>query len=268
MITQDAFLELIEIANAILVLEADEEHNRETGQWKKAKKDYDTLEEALRSKSGTLVDGLLSSEDAHLTAEADFLDHIAEVRAQADPSWHPAIDKVEAAVLPKLTKEAAKSPRMRKTIKALPWIAAILVAIGYFGTRIVLSNDISEPLESQQGIQQRAAAVEKVLRYDDWMGTRVRRGGWLKGVILWPIEPTDDEIDGAAEFLGLSFEVADFATSEFGCRSLLRGYGDELSDSELTYLSDMAARFSSSDIIWDDPAFTTVLREAREVQGC
>jgi hypothetical protein len=57
----------------------------------------------------------------------------------------------------------------------------------------------SANIETRGGMQQRAAAVEKALRYDDLVGTRVRRGGMFKGVMFWPIKPTDGEIGGAAE---------------------------------------------------------------------
>ena len=46
------------------------------------------------------------------------------------------------------------------------------------------------------------------------MDTRVRRGGWLKGIILWPAEPTEEEIKFASEFLWTSIDVYDYLQKE------------------------------------------------------
>ena len=46
------------------------------------------------------------------------------------------------------------------------------------------------------------------------MDTRVRRGGWLKGILFWPVEPTEEEIEYASEFLWATVNVYDYLNNE------------------------------------------------------
>src|SRR3546814_2242053 len=93
-----------------------------------------------------------------------------------------------------LQKEAKKSPAYRKAMKMMPWVIAAVCVVAYFGLRLFSAVDVSAPIASREGVVQRAAAMEKYVRYDDFMHTEVRKGGWLKGIMFWPIEPSDAEM--------------------------------------------------------------------------
>ena len=90
------------------------------------------------------------------------------------------------------------------------WIAIVAFAITMLSLKWYWLIDVNAPMESTAGIAQRAATLEKLLDYDDSMDTRVRKGGWLKGIIFWPAEPTEEEIKHASEFLWTSVEVYDY----------------------------------------------------------
>ena len=79
-----------------------------------------------------------------------------------------------------------------------PIIIAVVCALLYFGTRFYTQLDISAPLKTCEGLYQREQAAQKYERYHDWMDTRVRRGGGLKGVLFWPIAPTSAIVSGPA----------------------------------------------------------------------
>lgn len=153
-------------------------------------------------------------------------------------------------------------------IKAIPWVLGGIAITAYFGMRLFSATPIDYSVESREGIQERAAAIEKLLRYDDWMDTRVRRGGWLKGILLWPIEPSESEIEGAAEFAALAYEAHNKSIEQFGCPSIPTGYGDTPSEAELSYLSDMAGILRRSDLQWADPPIFTMIDAARIAGNC
>lgn len=153
---------------------------------------------------------------------------------------------------------------MRKARKAAPFAAAALVAVIYFGIAIFSRTPITEDIGTRKGLQQRAAAVEKVVRYDDWMSTRVRKGGWLKGILLWPIEPSESEIKGAAEFVGLVIEGQRYAR---GCGSV-GGYGTTLTKEQITMISDVADFIQRDDLQWEEPAPLMVVAALESADKC
>lgn len=94
-----------------------------------------------------------------------------------------------------------------------PLVATILVVVAYFSIRFLSAVHATDDILKTSGFLQRHDAFEKVLRYDDWMDTRVRRGGIFKQVILWPIKPSDEEIQIASQYLGVVIEIADHLLS-------------------------------------------------------
>src|SRR3546814_13799862 len=76
-----------------------------------------------------------------------------------------------------LQKEAKKSPAYRKAMKMMPWVIAAVCVVAYFGLRLFSAVDVSAPIASREGVVQRAAAMEKYVRYDDFMRSEERRVG-------------------------------------------------------------------------------------------
>jgi len=262
------FDQLLDLAYSIKELEADEKQHKQAGQWKQAKQTYEELEEDFKKVRKDFVDEVLGVEERNELAVEQTETALHNLREGSDPSWYPALNYMEENLLPTVKKEAGKSPAFRKALKLLPIITAVLLVVAYVGTRIATGVDVSAAPESRQGIEQRADALSKVLRYDDWADTRVRRGSWIKGPLLWPIEPTDKEVAAAGEFAGLALEAADVAASEYGCFRLGSGIGDRLSDAELSYLESIAKDVRSPDTEWHDLPVVTVLQAARSARGC
>jgi hypothetical protein len=160
------------------------------------------------------------------------LDAIKEV---ADESWHVAIEDVKERLVTLAKKESKKSPTRRKVEKNGWWITILLIGIVVVSLKWYWLVNVSDPIETSAGVAQRAATLEKLLDYDDTMDTRVRRGGWLKGILLWPAEPTEEEIKYAAEFLWTAVEMYDYLQKENSlCNTNLSynandgGYKDEI----------------------------------------
>lgn len=144
-------------------------------EWKAAKKQYEAAVQQFNSKRNDYVETVLvKGDDWSLIPDAVASD-LDSIGASADASWQPAIQYMRKNLLPFLKKEARKNPLTRDIIKWSPVAFAATVAIVYFGIRFTSGVDVSATLESKVGLQQRAAAAEKVIQYDDWMGARVRR---------------------------------------------------------------------------------------------
>ncbi len=255
--------ELLETAADISHLDSIEDQLSDRADWKVAKEQYDAQVARFNQLRTEYVDALLQSEGAS-SAATEVQEQLSEFRQQADPSWHPAVDYTEQNLLPYLKKEAAKSPGFRKALKIAPVAIGALVVIAYFGVRLFSATPITAGIETREGLLQRAAAVEKVIRYDDWMGTRVRRGGLFKGLILWPIKPTDPEIEGAAEFVGLVLEGQKYAD---GCGAVV-GFGEDLTDDQIQLVSHVSNHIQNPNIDWQNPPPMTILKGLETAKAC
>lgn len=259
---------MFEIARQLVELEAAERQHKELRQWKEGKQASDALREdfiALREK---FVRDMLRTPEYHATAVQETEAHIQGLRNVADPSWNPVFDYLEKHLLPDLRKEARRKPRSKKTEEVLALAAVAIALAAYFGTAVIYRTDVSAPMETRLGIEQRAASLSKVIQYDDWMGARVRRGGWLKGILLWPIKPTDEEITAGGEFAGLGLEAAAFVGEQHGCTVPVSGNDDLLSDEQLAFLEKLADKVEAADTKWLDPPLMTLVEAARTVGGC
>src|SRR3546814_4307505 len=95
--------------------------------------------------------------------------------------------------------------------------------------------------------------MEKYVRYDDFMHTEVRKGGWLKGIMFWPIEPSDAEMTAASEFAGLTLGAFHILRSnDQVCVDLAIGQYDTLSKDELEFVDRVAECVGSDTVNWTD----------------
>ena len=145
---------------------------------------------------------------------------------------------------------------------------AATAIIAYFGIRLLSGVDVSQPIESKSGIAQRAAAVAKVVRYDDWISGNARKGGLIKALLLWPIEPTEAEVRGAQEFAALAFEgVDELAKAGAICPSWAT---DEaaLAQQQTRLIGEVAAYVLSDAVRWQTPPIMTVIDPILQAFPC
>lgn len=256
--------DLVQVAARIVQLDELEGQVTDKREWQAGKDEYEALQEHFTKLRAEYVDALLGDDAPSDGVSTEVQGQLNSLRAEADPSWHPAFDYTQENLMPYLTKQAGRSPRFRKAVKAVPFVAAAVAAIIYFGVALFSGTPVTEPIETRKGIEQRAAATEKVIRYDDWMHTRVRRGGWLKGIMLWPIEPNPFEVKGAGEFVGLVLEGQQYAK---GCGSVV-GYGNSLTDDQIRMVGEVADFIQRDDLQWKEPAPMTVVAVLDSVKPC
>ena len=261
--------DLLELAAGIMQLDAAEASLGKGREWKEAKKQYEAAAEEFKSKRKDYVNTLLIKGEDWSGIPDCVASELDGIEAAADATWHPAIQYTRDNLLPELTKEAGKSPLLRDVIKWTPTALGVAAAIAYFGIRLTSGVDVTAPIESRLGLQQRAAAAEKVIRYDDWMGTHVRRGGWLKGIMFWPIEPNEAETKGAGQFVSIALEGYDALVQQRQiCGTLVAGYGDKLSKEQISFTDDIAEEIQKDDVQWQSPPVMTILQPIKAKFPC
>ncbi|MGE5952906.1 MAG: hypothetical protein ACM308_04715 [Qipengyuania vulgaris] len=139
-----------------------------------------------------------------------------------------------------------------------------LVVAGYFGVGLYARTPVTAPIDSRAGIEQRAAALDKVLRYDDLVNGRMRRGGLLKDVLLRPLEPDDEEMEGAADLVGLIFAAQQTVP---GC-GLVTGNGESMNEAQKKMLREVVDYLEQPDAQWRDPALRTLGPALQSVSAC
>lgn len=260
--------DLLELAAGIMQLDADEA-SLKGREWKEAKKQYEAAVEQFNSRRKGYVDSLFIKGDDWSIIPDNVLQELNNIEVKADPSWNSAIQYTRDNLLPNVRKEAVRSPIVRDIIKWTPIALAVAAVIAYFGIRLTSGVDVTAPIESKLGLQQRAEAVEKVIRHDDWMDTRARRGGWIKGILFWPIEPDEVEIKSAGEFVSVALEGYDVLLKEQQiCGTLVAGNGDKLSKEQTSFIGYVAEEIRRVDIQWQRPPLMTVLQPIKAKFPC
>lgn len=153
---------------------------------------------------------------------------------------------------------------MRRTFLV---VFALLLA-AYFALRLLSGVTIDQPVETKAGLQQRAAAAQKLLRYNGWLS------GWIGSsvlgpVILWPIVPTSAEAEAAGEFA--SAVLGAHRTLEragFVCGGLAEGQGGAQSPQQVELIAAVAGHVRAEDTQWADPPTVTLLVPIRAKFPC
>lgn len=260
--------ELIQIASNIGHLRDLMDTEEDPREWKKVKATLPAEEERFVRERNAYVDMVLRERpgsDAVETAQRE----LEEFRSKSHASWNRATDYTIENLIPHLTKESRKSPELRRAVKIMPWAFAIVCIVAYFGIRIFSAVDVSSPFDSREGISQRAAAMEKFVRHDDFMHTRTRRGGWIKGLLFWPIEPTDAEKTGATEFAGLSLQAMDILRNDGqACGGPAIGQGENLSKDEIEFVDQLAEFVRSDRMKWSNEPTLDISVPIRALYPC
>ena len=259
--------ELLELASTIVDL-TDAEGQLGKQDWEKAKALHDGLEARFNQLRNQYVDEALKESDNGSHAYDSVAAEVFRIRDGCDPSWIPAVDYTSSNLLPYLYTQSNRGPGMRKAIKALPWALGLAALIAYFSVRLFSNTPIDHAPLTVAGIKERATAIEKVIRYDDWIGTRAGRIGKIRSILLWPIKPTDKEVKGASEFAALALGARQVSVETFGCDAFPRSANDNSSRQEIEYLSKSANYLSDPSRRWKNPALLTMLDAARKVGRC
>lgn len=167
----------------------------------------DVLEkEKVNKDLGSFLKDILSNLN-DLQGASDLTDHEKEKNSCAITLTATKLDKIAK-------KQQGKSGLRRRVERLSPLIVVVALVVVVFGIRLYSALPTFETIETKEELQAAYATIKKVERYDDWMNAKVRKGGFLKELILWPVEPTDSEILFANEMLGFVTVVHDYAVEQ------------------------------------------------------
>lgn len=152
-------------------------------------------------------------------------------------------------------------------MKRILLVALGLVIAAYFALRFLSGVTVDQPVESKAGLQQRAAAAQKLIRYNSWLS------GWIGSiagpVILWPIAPTQGEAEAAGEFASAVLgSHRTLRNAGFVCGDLPEGQGGAQSPEQVALIAAVAAHLRSEDSQWAEPATMTLLVPIRAQYPC
>lgn len=227
------------------------------------------LEERFAAARNKFVYAILRDGGTADEAVASVSADLDQIETESDSSWEPSIAFLRENLLTRIEKESRKAPWLRTTLRWFPVGLGVAAAIAYFSIRFFSGIEVDQPIESREGLQQRAAAAQKVIRYNDWMSGRSRRGGWAKGILLWPIEPSEIEVQAATEFVSVTLD-GHRALTEQGqaCGNLIPGTQNTLSEQEVRLVGDVATYLRAENVQWRQPPIMTVLDPIRQAFPC
>ncbi|MBB3982613.1 hypothetical protein GGR44_002279 [Sphingobium fontiphilum] len=188
--------------------------------------------------------------------------------AQVGDHWTANYDEIREDLTARIRKSAGRSGWQRTLIYRAPLIALALLVVLYFGFRFYNATPVTDPFETRLGLTQRADALAKAIRYNDWASGSSRRGGFIKGILLWPIEPTEAEHKSAAEFANVIFSGAAMLRDRREACNLPVARGEKLSDDELLLLQSVTDHLRNKATLWRDPPAITVLDPIRAKYKC
>lgn len=190
-----------------------------------------------------------------------------EIRDLSEADMLPVLDKVRYDIVSGIEEEAGPSPSRRKAFTRLVGLGGVLVTLllvgGFVGLRSYNAIPITASIETRAGLEQRAAALSKTLRYGKWMSGR--KGGVFREILLWPIQPTESETAGAREFAGLVLEGADALA---GRNEVCKLPTAEDEAAQLAMISRVADHLADTATTWRDPPLMTVLDPLRTGYPC
>ncbi len=144
---------------------------------------------------------------------------------------------------------------------------ALLIA-AYFALRFLSGVTIDQPVESKAGLQQRAAAAQKLIRYNEWLSGWVGRS--IAGpVIFWPIAPSEAEAEAAGEFASAVLGAhRTLHNAGFVCGELPEGRDGAQSAEQVELIAAVAAHLRDEGSQWAEPATMTLLVPIRAQFPC
>lgn len=229
-------------------------------------KERNQIEMRFRGARDRFVYALLKEGDSPDELAAMVTADLAAIDAPPGSPLAVAADEVREELLNRIERESRKSPLHRTIIRWTPAAIGVALVIAYFSVRLASGIPIDQPIDTREGLRQRAAAAQKVLRYDDWAAGR---SGLIKEILIWPIAPTEAETQGAIEFANvvLGRHARLLATGQI-CGQPQFASETGLSKAQLELIAKSADHIAKAEVTWQDPPAATVEVPIRAAYLC
>lgn len=171
-----------------------------------------------------------------------------EIVAEQDEYWAQVVLRVKQDLVSRIEQDGARSPVRRwLTYYALP----IVIGLGVVGYGAVWwYNDITidHPLQTRAGLVQRAQAYAKLRRFEELQGGR---SSLIKGVLIEPFKPDEEEIAAAQEFLDATIGGYAFLHGKgLACGPRVPQAGQMLEEDDFAMIDATSDYLRSSSVDW------------------
>lgn len=183
-----------------------------------------------------------------------------------EAGWADTISGVKDDLAARLESDSSKS-LLRRRLKyfAFPITIALLVT-AYVGTWWYNNLTIDKPIETRDGLTQRAQAFDKAQFYDELAGGR---GGFIKRAIISAVQPDDEEIKAAQDFMGLTLEgYLKLEGEGFACGLSTPEEGENLSAEHLALVDTVSQYVQAPDTKWEPSPPMTLLTKIADTYPC
>jgi hypothetical protein len=185
-----------------------------------------------------------------------------------EPVWGDTLIFVRDEIFARIDHESRKSPLARTVYRWMPLGIGIACLIVYVSIRLLSGLDVSAPIATKLGIEERAAAYSKAMRYDEWLEGAHGRNGLVLGALLWPIEPSNEEVSAARDMVGLSLAGADFLAKHNEICPSWASDEDGLTQQRKKLVGDVVAYVDAPGVKWRKPPAMTLLDPIRTEFPC
>ncbi len=168
----------------------------------------------FNEKSAALIKRTVDSWDQKQSLSSCIADELEAMKADAGEHWHKAIDYVKVRLTELAEGESRKSWTRRKLERNGWWLTGLAAGILVIFLKWYWLVDVNYPSETTEGVLQGSAAMEKLVFYDDSPAARLDDVGLIKRIVLWPVKPTEEEMEYAWEFMRTAVDVYDFLKKE------------------------------------------------------
>lgn len=207
-----------------------------------------------------------SAEMAKRLVEAD----LHQIAGHSNAHWLPVYDEVRADLLAQIARDGGKKGWQRALRYYAPAIVGAILAAIYFGVRLYSALPVDKPLDSREGLIQRAAVIEKMARYDDWTSGRSGgRGEAIRDLLLWPIEPNGDEVKAGDQLIALiGSRYLILTQAKQACVLVVAPDSGLPGDQRVEMFRKVAAYLRGPGAVWAQPLANTVDTPIKTAYPC
>lgn len=230
---------------------------------------FDRYREAVREFVAEIVSKYKSADRTKSSINAD----LDDIMQRAEPDVHGVLDRLRYDLLSEADEQAGPSRQQQNMVTRLVGIGGVIVTVllisGYIGLRQYSATPITASYETRKGLQERADALVKVMRFEAWGGgDPTSQRGAIRKVVLWPIEPVEHELKGAQELAAITFEGAALLQQERAACNIPAISGGGISSDALKMLEVVTADLRDPATLWADPAPHTILNIIKKRYPC
>ncbi|MDY7098570.1 MAG: hypothetical protein SXU28_10580 [Pseudomonadota bacterium] len=195
---------------------------------------------------------------------------LASIAAESGEGYEELCAFVAEDLIEKLEEESAKSPLRRTVVRYGGMGVLAVLVVGYLFMFWYNDLTVDQPIETKEGLIQHAAAFDKASTYNDWNSTSTRRGGAIKGLLLWPWEPDDQEFEAAGNFAGVTLNGLEMLSQQGAAcpgRALLVP-GEYLSELQTEFVEEVSDAIQADGVVWEEEPIMTLLPIMAEKHPC